>query len=172
MSYPTGVREYSIVETEPTRRRFYLRAIYTMWGAMGAALAVPAFVYLFFPPKIKREGEWVDAADLSKIPVNSPEEVVFRRNRVDGWKISSEKATAWVVKSSDDRVVAFAPQCTHLGCAYHWDERNHHFLCPCHTSTFGIDGNVLSGPAPRPLDRYATKLEGDRLEIGPIERHA
>ena len=172
MSYSTGVREYSIVETEPTRRRFYLRAIYTMWGAIGAALAVPAFVYLFFPPKIKRESEWVNAADLSKIPVNSPEEVVFRRNRVDGWKISSEKATAWVVKSSDNRVVAFAPQCTHLGCAYHWDERNHHFLCPCHTSTFGIDGNVLGGPAPRPLDRYATRIEDGRLEIGPIERHA
>jgi len=172
MRQPTGVREYPTIAPESTRRRFYLQAIYTLWGAIGAALAVPAFVYLFFPPKVKREAEWVDAADLSKIPPNAPEEIVFRRNRVDGWKISSEKATAWVVKASDNRVVAFAPQCTHLGCAYHWDERTHHFLCPCHTSTFGIDGNVLSGPAPRPLDRYATKIEGDRLEIGPLERHA
>src|SRR5579863_4725577 len=172
MTQSTGVREYPTAAPESTRRRFYLQAIYALWGAIGAALAVPAFVYLFFPPKVNREAEWVDAADLSKIPPNAPEEVAFRRNRVDGWKISSEKATAWVVKSSDNRVVAYAPQCTHLGCAYHWDERNHHFSCPCHTSTFGIDGNVLSGPAPRPLDRYATKIAGDRLEIGPLERHA
>src|SRR5271154_4796569 len=101
--------------SEPTRRTFYLQAIYPLWGLIGTALAIPAFVYLFFPPKKKREGEWVNAADLSKLPVNSPEEVVFRRNRVDGWKITSEKATAWVVKSADNQVVAFAPQCTHLG---------------------------------------------------------
>jgi len=172
MSQSTGVRDYPAVAPESTRRGFYLQAIYTLWGAIAAALAVPAFVYLFFPPKVKHEGEWVDAAELSKLPANTPEEVAFRRNRVDGWKITSEKATAWVVKTSSNRVVAFAPQCTHLGCAYHWDERNHHFLCPCHTSTFGIDGNVLSGPAPRPLDRYAVRVKGDRLEIGPIEHHA
>ena len=172
MMQSTGVRDCPARAPESTRRRFYLQAIYTLWGAIGAALAVPAFVYLFFPPKVKRETEWVDAADLSKIPVDVPEEVAFRRNRVDGWKVTSEKATAWVVKSPGHRVAAFAPQCTHLGCAYHWDERNHHFLCPCHTSTFGIDGNVLSGPAPRPLDRYEIRIQGDRLEIGPLERHA
>jgi menaquinol-cytochrome c reductase iron-sulfur subunit len=111
----------------------------------------------------------VKATDLSKLPVNSPEEVVFRRNRVDGWKISSEKATAWVVKQSDNQVVAFAPQCTHLGCAYHWDEQKKNFLCPCHSSVFAIDGRVLSGPAPRPLDRYAVRVEGDGLLVGPLE---
>jgi menaquinol-cytochrome c reductase iron-sulfur subunit len=174
MREQTGLEECYTAEAElaPTRRVFYLQAIYSLWGLIAASLAVPAFVYLFFPPKVQREGEWVDAADLTRFSVNSPEEVVFRRNRVDGWKISSEKATAWVVKTTGNHVTAFAPQCTHLGCAYHWDERNHHFLCPCHASTFSIDGAVLSGPAPRPLDRYITKIEGNRLEIGPLERHA
>jgi menaquinol-cytochrome c reductase iron-sulfur subunit len=156
----------------PSRRRFYLAGIYGLWGAIGVALSVPAFIYLFFPPKAKRETEWVDAAALSQLPANTPEEVVFRRNRVDGWKITSEKATAWVVKSSSGEVVAFAPQCTHLGCAYHWDERNHNFLCPCHTSTFSLDGQVLSGPAPRPLDRYRVQVNGDRIQIGPVDRRA
>jgi len=155
-----------------TRRTFYLELVYGLQAIMGAALAGIAGVYLFFPPKAKSESEWVDAADLTKLPLNAPEEVAFQRKRVDGWKITSEKATAWVVKRSDTQVVAFAPQCTHLGCAYHWDESNHNFLCPCHTSTFSIDGKVLSGPAPRPLDRYAVKIDGSTLQLGPVAPNA
>jgi menaquinol-cytochrome c reductase iron-sulfur subunit len=82
------------------------------------------------------------------------------------------KATAWVVKGPYNEVVAFTPQCTHLGCAYHWDDPSHTFMCPCHNSVFSIDGKVLSGPAPRPLDRYMTKIQGGRLDIGPPEPHA
>src|SRR5438067_5879119 len=156
----------------PTRRTFYLEVIYGLSSLIGATFAALAGVYLLFPPKAKKEGEWVDAGDMTKLPLKTPQEVIFNHTRADGWKISSEKATAWVVKLSDSQAVAFAPQCTHLGCAYHWDEANHNFLCPCHTSTFSIDGQVLSGPAPRPLDRYAVKIEGAKLQIGPMEPHA
>lgn len=152
------------------RRRFYITVIYGLWGLIGAALGIPAAIYLLVPPKLRREGEWVEAATVSQLPENAPEEVTFRRNRVDGWKVTSEKTSAWVVRTGQNQVVAFAPQCTHLGCAYHWDEHNHNFLCPCHTSTFALDGRVLSGPAPRPLDRYEVKVDGDTLLIGPIRK--
>jgi menaquinol-cytochrome c reductase iron-sulfur subunit len=159
-----------VVQEPETRRRFHLTFIYGLWAIITGALTVPAFVYLFFPPKVKKENEWIEAADLSKLPANTPQEIVFRRNRIDGWKVTSDKTTAWVVKKSDNQAVAFSPQCTHLGCAYHWDDTHHQFLCPCHTSTFSIDGAVLGGPAPRPLDRYAVKIEGTKLEIGPLEQ--
>ena len=155
---------------EPTRRHFYLTFIYGLSAAMAAMVAAPAFAYLFLPPKAHREEQWVDAADLSQIPVNSPQEISYRMNKVDGWKVSSEKATAWVVKKADDQVIAFAPQCTHLGCAYHWDEASKNFQCPCHTSAFAMDGKVLGGPAPRPLDRYAVKIDGTHLLIGPLQQ--
>jgi menaquinol-cytochrome c reductase iron-sulfur subunit len=151
------------------RRRFLLSGIFGLWGIIGASLFIPSLRYLFRAPKAKKEDLWVKATSLSELTVNSPEEVVFRRNRVDGWKISSEKATAWIVKKSDDRAVAFAPQCTHLGCAYHWDESKSNFVCPCHSSVFSIEGEVLSGPAPRRLDRYAVQVERGDLLVGPLE---
>ena len=160
------------VELSPTRRSFSIKFIYGVMSAIGAALAIPAGIYLLFPPKAHKENEWVDAADLSRIPAGAPEEISFQRTRVDGWKVTSEKATAWVVKTADNQVTAFAPQCTHLGCAYHWDAPTNNFVCPCHTSAFSIDGKVLAGPAPRPLDRYAVKIEGNKLRIGPLERNA
>ena len=151
-----------------TRRTFYLSVIYGLWGIMGTALSIPAFIYLLFPPKARHEDEWLEAGDLAKIDAKTPTEVFFRRNRVDGWKIISEKSTAWVVKLPNDQVVAYGPQCTHLGCAYHWDEAKSEFICPCHSSIFSVEGKVVAGPAPRPLDRYETKVAGGKLLLGAL----
>jgi len=153
-----------------SRRSFYIGAVYGMFAAISAALGIPALVYLFFPPKARKPDEWVEIGDVTKIAPNSPVEMVFRRNRVDGWKVTSEKGTAWVVKHADNSIVAFGPQCTHLGCAYHWDEGKDDFLCPCHTSVFSIDGKVISGPAPRPLDRFDIKVQGNKLLLGSLRK--
>jgi menaquinol-cytochrome c reductase iron-sulfur subunit len=153
-----------------TRRHFYIGAIYGIWAAIAAALGFPALVYLFLPPKIKNRQEWTEVGDLSNLSPGNPVEMAFRQNRTDGWKINSEKSTAWVLKQSDNSVVAYGPQCTHLGCAYHWDDAKHEFLCPCHNSLFAIDGKVISGPAPRPLDRYRVKVQGNKLFVGRLEK--
>jgi len=149
-----------------TRRSFYSAVIAGLGGLMTATLAAPAAAYLLIRPKSQKQSDLVAAADLAQLTVGKPEEVVFRRTRVDGWRVLNEKATAWVLRKDDRNVVAFAPQCTHLGCAYHWDEKENNFLCPCHTSTFSIDGKVLTGPAPRPLDRLVTKVDQGKILIG------
>ena len=150
------------------RRSFFEHAIHGLGAIIVAALGLPAAAYLLMPPKSKKKESWIEAGDVAKIDEKVPEEVVFHRTRVDGWKVSSEKATAWVVKVSDQQIVALAPHCTHLGCAYHWDEKNMNFLCPCHTSVFSKDGAVLAGPAPRPLDRYQSKVEKGKIYLGEI----
>ena len=154
-----------------TRRAFHTSMIYGLWGLITAALGAPALVYLLFPPKAKHEDEWVEVGDVTKLQPKSPVEMVFRRNRKDGWKIIAEKSTAWVVKMADDRVVAYGPQCTHLGCAHHWDSGKGQFICPCHTSLFALDGTVISGPAPRPLDRFEIKVENNKLLIGKLREN-
>ena len=62
--------------------------------------------------------------------------------------------TIWTNKR-DVPYLAFSGKCPHLGCAYKW--RKHKilgqvFLCPCHLSIYDASGQVLDGPAPRPLD--------------------
>jgi menaquinol-cytochrome c reductase iron-sulfur subunit len=155
---------------QPTRRRFYELVIAGAQAIIGAALAIPAIGYLLGPTKAKKESEWVEATDISALAPKTPIEVSFRKSRVDGWKVINEKKTAWVVKMADNNIVAFGPQCTHLGCAYHWEEDKSQFICPCHTSFFSIEGKVVSGPAPRPLDRYATKVDGNRLLLGQLHQ--
>jgi len=153
-----------------TRRHFYIGTIYAIWAVITAALGLPALAYLFLPPKIRARQEWTEITSVSNLAVDSPVEVAFRKNRVDGWKVISEKSTAWVLKHPDNSIVAYGPQCTHLGCAYHWDDSKHEFLCPCHNSLFGMDGKVISGPAPRPLDRYDVKIDGNKLFVGTLRQ--
>jgi menaquinol-cytochrome c reductase iron-sulfur subunit len=149
-----------------TRRSFYSAAIAGLGALMTAALAAPAAAYLLFKPRSQKQSDFVPAADLTQLKIGKPEEVVFHRTRVDGWRVLNEKTTAWVVRKDDQNVLAFVPLCTHLACAYHWDEKDANFLCPCHNSVFSIDGGVVSGPAPRPLDRYVTKIDQGKVLIG------
>ena len=152
----------------PSRRRFYVGAIYAMMAAISAALGLPALAYLLVPGKTRKTEEWIEVGDVTRLTPNVPVELAFRRTRVDGWKVINEKSTAWVVKLGETQIAAFGPQCTHLGCAYHWEQDGNHFLCPCHTSIFAVDGKVVAGPAPRPLDRYQTKVEGTKLLLGKL----
>lgn len=164
----SSLQEQKSVQT--TRRRFYEVVIFGAQAIIGAALAIPAIAYLLVPTKRRREAGWIEAVDVTTLTPKVPVEVSFRQSRTDGWKVTTEKKTAWVVKMDDSNIVAYGPQCTHLGCAYHWEQDKSEFVCPCHTTLFSIDGKVISGPAPRPLDRYQTKLDGTKLMLGQLHR--
>jgi menaquinol-cytochrome c reductase iron-sulfur subunit len=164
------IAEESRSTADSTRRSFYIGAIYAIGAFISAALGLPAAAYLLLPPKAQKADEWIEIGDVTRLAPNAPLEMSFRHNRVDGWKIISEKSTAWVVKDAANHITAFGPQCTHLGCAYHWDETKNEFLCPCHSSLFGMDGKVKGGPAPRPLDQYDVKVEGKKLMLGSLRQ--
>ena len=155
-----------------TRRDFSSAAIYSLWALISAGLAAPVVPYLLAPAKPATGSAWDDVGEVSRLPVNEPVEVVFYRSRSDGWKLVSEKTTAWVLKGAHNQVTAFGPQCTHLGCAHHFDASRGQFVCPCHNSLFSIKGEVLAGPAPRPLDQYEAKVENGRLFLGSLRQKA
>jgi len=63
-------------------------------------------------------------------------------------------------RSAQGEIVALLASCTHNGCqpAPYADR----LVCPCHGSEFSLEGDVLQGPADRPLTRYeVTETDGD-----------
>jgi Rieske Fe-S protein len=72
--------------------------------------------------------------------------------------------SAWLVRRSAGDLVAFDPRCTHARCAYDWTDQAS-FACLCHKGFFRIDGSVISGPPPRPLDRFGVRETGGRIEL-------
>jgi cytochrome b6-f complex iron-sulfur subunit len=72
-----------------------------------------------------------------------------------------------------DGLLALRQKCTHLGCAAQWNEDAQRFQCRCHGSEFDRVGDVLAGPAPRPLDLLPITIENEEVYIAatqPIER--
>jgi len=66
---------------------------------------------------------------------------------------------------ADGSFLALSRICTHLGCSVPWDEEKKQFVCPCHGSTFNLAGEVLTAPAPRPLDIYPVRIENGIVKV-------
>jgi menaquinol-cytochrome c reductase iron-sulfur subunit len=154
-------------EKRKSRRAFLTGALYGIPSLIGGTLTLAVANYLFGRQATQKDS-WVDAGDISELPRGTPCQLRFERAVADGWKIRNQEASAWIVLNDQRKVTAFSPLCTHLGCAYRWQGEKNLFTCPCHGSEFNVQGDVTAGPASRPLDRYATKLEDNRLWLGPL----
>ncbi len=151
-----------------SRRSLIIGALYGIPFLIGGTLTASVGNYLF-GRQTKQKNGWADAGEVSDIQPGTPCQVRFERAVVDGWKIRNEKSSAWIILDERQKVTAFSPSCTHLGCAYRWQAEKKLFTCPCHGSAFNVRGEVVAGPAKRPLDRYSTKLEDNRLWLGPLQ---
>ena len=58
-----------------------------------------------------------------------------------------------VFRDDSGQVHAVSLRCTHLGCLLRWNGAERSWDCPCHGSRFDVDGEVLEGPATKPLER-------------------
>ncbi|MBV8070755.1 MAG: ubiquinol-cytochrome c reductase iron-sulfur subunit [Acidobacteriaceae bacterium] len=151
-----------------SRRKLMIQAICAIPAVIGGTLSAFAGTYLCARRRVAGF-EWADAGDVSLMRDRTPAQIRFTRAVADGWKVRAEQCSAWVTIDEHRNVTAFAPQCTHLGCAYNWQAEKKQFVCPCHGSKFNVRGDVIEGPASRPLDRYSIKLEGNRLWLGPLK---
>jgi Rieske Fe-S protein len=66
---------------------------------------------------------------------------------------------------ADGSFLALSRTCTHLGCSVPWVEEKNLFVCPCHGSTFNFFGEVLTSPAPRPLDTFPVRIENGIVKV-------
>ncbi len=71
----------------------------------------------------------------------------------------NKEQKVFIVRAREGYFSALSAVCTHLGCIANWKAEDGIVACPCHGSKFDREGNVIAGPAPRPLTRYAMSLD-------------
>ena len=76
----------------------------------------------------------------------------------------------YLVRLGSGGFLALDRTCTHLGCTVPWKADEGCFACPCHASVFDITGQVLSPPAPRPLDLYPVRIENGIVKVDTSRR--
>ncbi len=97
-------------------------------------------------------------------------------NEVSGGKIQDLKPNsgkivrfgskpALLVRISDTEFKAFSAVCTHLNCTVQYRDTTQQIWCACHNGTYDLNGRVVSGPPPNPLEAYVVNLRGDEVII-------
>jgi nitrite reductase/ring-hydroxylating ferredoxin subunit len=134
---PSGGRDGTV--QDPRRRRLlFLTGAITMstgiFGFLGATAR-----YLF--PNVLYEPS-------ARFPVGRPDQyppgVTFLPDR------------SLFIGNGSDGFYAISSTCPHLGCTVRSVAKG--FSCPCHGSLFDANGQVTSGPSPRPLSWFGLNL--------------
>ncbi len=157
-------------EEESVSRRSFLG--YTI-GAVGAfitaTLGSATAIFAASPVLTGRQKAQMTLGPVSGFQVGVPKVVELQVTRKDGWIEEETSKSVWVVREGEASFAVFAARCTHLGCAFNWSSERKEFACPCHNGRFALDGRVLGGPPPRPLDRLENWVEGGKLVINYME---
>ncbi|MEA5582930.1 ubiquinol-cytochrome c reductase iron-sulfur subunit [Nodularia harveyana UHCC-0300] len=70
-----------------------------------------------------------------------------------------------VGKSTNANLIAVNPTCTHSGCTVSWETEGNKFVCPCHGAEYDSAGQVLNGPATKPLKTYTAKIADNSVLV-------
>jgi menaquinol-cytochrome c reductase iron-sulfur subunit len=153
------------VELAATRRGF-------MKGFTGALIAfcsllvgVPLIGSFIGPAFRKLQPHWMKAGKIDALPMGQPAHLTSVDVQADAYIRETVSRHVWAIRRSATEVTVFSPICPHLGCQFDWDSSTKTFTCPCHGSVYALDGKVLGGPAPRPLDTLPAKIENGELSV-------
>lgn len=169
-----------MVQNSPSNhisRRDFIKATTTaVGGLIGLATAVPVIGYLFSPAvRESKANSWIDLGPLKNYPVGTtPSTFEFTQTNVNGWERTSLSYGVFVVRRDEKTVQVLSNVCTHLGCHVNWHPDIQHYVSPCHDGHFDLTGKNVSGPPPRPLDEFTTKVEKGNLfiQLPPKKREA
>ena len=150
-----------------TRRRFLTRLSVGL-GGLGAALVGVPFVGFLLAPLLRQvPEEWQKIGPIGDFTIGEAQLITLNDPSPLPWAGVAARTAAWLRRDSEQEFVAFAVNCTHLGCPVRWLQDASLFMCPCHGGVFYNDGSPAAGPPQRPLTRYGVRVRDGQVEVLP-----
>jgi menaquinol-cytochrome c reductase iron-sulfur subunit len=158
-----------------TRRGLFTGGALAAGGIASAAFGLPALGFALGPVLEDQEPRrWQDVGPEADF--KDPETGEFLPNYVSkvitliGEIGEAGKTTVYVrgEQKPDGKVeyIAISTRCAHAGCPVRYVQASQRFICPCHGGVYDAQGKVTGGPPVRPLDRFETRINRGRVEIG------
>jgi len=135
------------------KRRKFLKSMLTFFSAAALVSFSYPLLRFFAPP---RSDTRVQKMSIPKkdVPVGEAKEIVFNNT------------PAIVINRPGKGFIALSKVCTHLGCLVEYEKGKKRLFCPCHAGIYDLEGNVVSGPPPKPLPKFPISVEGEKIIIG------
>lgn len=93
------------------------------------------------------------AKELVKGKLERPAKTSDSLEKGEGANVKTTKGSAGGYRDEFGQLHLVDTTCTHLGCETKWNDAERSWDCPCHGSRFSYTGEVLEGPAVKPLKR-------------------
>jgi len=152
-------------ETEISRRRFFEKLCVGLGAVCAAILGIPLVGFVLAPLFRKAPETWISVGKVGDFQIGKTVTVGFNDPSPLPWAGITAKSAAWLRRAGEEEFIAFSVNCTHLGCPVRWLPDAELFMCPCHGGVYYKDGSVAAGPPPKPLTRYAVRVENGEVQI-------
>ena len=149
----------------PERRAFLAKVSIALSAIAGALVGIPVVGFLLGPLLQPTPDTWRAVGKLDDFQIGNTVRVSFLDPSPLKWAGVTAKTAAWLRRLDDHNFVAFAMNCTHLGCPVRWLDDANLFMCPCHGGIYYADGEVAAGPPPLALFKYPVRVREGGVEI-------
>jgi Rieske Fe-S protein len=125
-------------------------------GGIGASIASVLYPALRFmnPPAVAE-------ASVNEVPAGKVQDLKPNSGKI----VKFGSRPALLVRVGEDDWRAYSAVCTHLNCTVQYQDSTRQIWCACHNGLYDLNGKVVSGPPPAPLEEYAVRVRGDEVVI-------
>jgi len=149
----------------PERRAFLGKISIALSAIAGALVGIPVVGFLLGPLLQMTPDIWRSVGKTDDFQIGSTVRVAFVDPSPMEWAGVTARTAAWLRRLGENEFVAFAMNCTHLGCPVRWLNDAGLFMCPCHGGVYYADGAVAAGPPPHGLFKYPVRIRDGQVEI-------
>jgi cytochrome b6-f complex iron-sulfur subunit len=132
-------------------------------GALGIATLYPVVSYIIPPESSSSGTSSVVAARVGDLKPN--EGRIFKFGNAPGILILKPGGDPKDARS----YVSFTAVCTHLNCTVQYQPEKKDIWCACHNGHYDLNGRVISGPPPKPLQEYRVAIKGEEIFVSAEE---
>ena len=167
-------------EQNVPRRSFLTKFLAIVIGGVVSLVPFVSGLAVFLDPlrsKTKPNGGegdgpegFIRVANLDGLLVGKPRRFTVMDDRVDAWNLFPKEpvGAVYLVRSETDSVTALNVECPHAGCAVDFSPDREIYQCPCHNSSFHVDGRIFdeNSPSARALD--SLDVHPEKLKEGEV----
>lgn len=167
---PTQSEENVATEDNQGERRGFIKFLCFVIGGIVSAVPFGAGIWAYINPLTREKGVdgdgFLKITSLDAIPDDgTPAKFSVIADKEDAWnKFKNISVGAIYLRKEAGKVKALHTVCPHLGCFIDYRSTKSDFFCPCHNSNFKLDGSIVSGVSPRPMDPLEIEIR-NKVEV-------